>query len=59
VLPAVGTGRIFQNQQMVLTVLTFACGLSVAFAGSRGLTPKDFDEAIDGKDAFIKFQAPW
>jgi len=44
---------------IALKILAFTSSLAVASAGSRGLTPKDFDSAIEGKDAFIKFQAPW
>jgi len=35
--------------------------LAVAVAGTRELTPKDFDKVVynSGKGAFVKFLAPW
>jgi len=42
-----------------LKILSLASGLTVAWAGGLELSPKNFDSAIEGKDAFIKFQAPW
>jgi len=44
---------------VALKILMLASSYTCASAGSRGLTPSDFDSAIDGKDAFVKFQAPW
>jgi len=47
------------SEMATLKVLTLASGLAVAWAGGVELSPKNFDSSIEGKDAIIKFQAPW
>jgi len=37
----------------------FALLAVFAVASALELTPDNFDEATNGKSAFIKFQAPW
>jgi len=43
------------------TVLCLLGMLAVAHAGSTELSPKNFDNLVlnSGKNAFVKFQAPW
>jgi hypothetical protein len=33
--------------------------LAIAGAGAKELTKETWDEAVAGKTAFVKFQAPW
>ena len=49
------------NMKNRLVVLASACLVqcAVMVRGAMELTPATFDEATSGKNAFIKFLAPW
>ena len=41
------------------SALIFAAVVATANAGAVSLTKSNFEEQTSGKNAFVKFQAPW
>lgn len=44
---------------MLKSCLVLACAVATANAGAVELTKSNFEELSAGKNAFVKFQAPW
>jgi hypothetical protein len=45
--------------KFLLSAVTAASLLSTVSAGAVNLNLDNFDDTIAGKNAFVKFQAPW
>jgi len=43
----------------VLTVFAALCAATVQASGAVELTLDNFDDEVGGKNAFVKFLAPW
>jgi len=52
---AVPSRAVIRMRMLAATV----AALAVAGAGAKELTKETWDEAVAGKTAFVKFQAPW
>jgi len=52
---------VTNKDKMTRVLLLSVCLLAVAYAGSVEMNPSNFDSLVlnSGKNAFIKFQAPW